>query len=132
MRYTEGSAPPSLCATEPHGLKCHRDSTHRRMKVGAQVNAGIQEEGQVNRAGSGRTCRGATRQDDHGASAVEAHAASLRRLRAAVRPRETQGAWPFCRNDAIEASERIVRQSGPGADRLQQQTRDFALTRVLG
>ena len=32
-----GLRAPPRCSTEPHGLKCHRDSTHRRMKVGAQV-----------------------------------------------------------------------------------------------
>ena len=32
-----GLRAPPRCSTEPHGLKCHRDSSHRWMKLGAQT-----------------------------------------------------------------------------------------------
>lgn len=38
LRYTEGLRAPPHCSTEPNGLKCHRDSPHRWMKLGAQVS----------------------------------------------------------------------------------------------
>ena len=39
LRYTEGSAPRPVASPSQSGLKSTQDSTHRRMKVGAQVSA---------------------------------------------------------------------------------------------